>query len=88
MVPMLKILQRFNTVNGKHCCNFQAKMILDVFKNLRFNTVNGKHCCNVLHVKSRSYLQSFNTVNGKHCCNNKKQEIIYLKDSMFQYRKR
>ena len=36
---------RFNTVNGKHCCNWN-NADLDDMALQRFNTVNGKHCCN------------------------------------------
>ena len=62
---------RFNTVNGKHCCNL-VDAALDELKMIpiSFNTVNGKHCCNLLNGAGETFSgKSFNTVNGKHCCN-------------------
>ena len=65
-----KEITRFNTVNGKHCCNglLEANSYAEFIES--FNTVNGKHCCNVdldLALLWKSF--RFNTVNGKHCCN-------------------
>ena len=46
---MRNTLQRFNTVNGKYCCNrikYMKEHGLD-----SFNTVNGKYCCNEHSIK-------------------------------------
>ena len=39
-------LYRFNTVNGKHCCNKEYVRLFSDDEDIGFNTVNGKHCCN------------------------------------------
>ena len=37
---------RFNTVNGKYCCNASKVAVAQGFRKECFNTVNGKYCCN------------------------------------------
>ena len=41
---MKLIKRRFNTVNGKYCCNYCRIRFNNIW--FRFNTVNGKYCCN------------------------------------------
>ena len=42
---------RFNTVNGKYCCNAMADFRDSLNeKQVCFNTVNGKYCCNVSEI--------------------------------------
>ena len=62
---------RFNTVNGKYCCNWKAKYGC-VTISICFNTVNGKYCCNEYNGEDdyMDVYDGFNTVNGKYCCNN------------------
>ena len=52
MVAMLlrMVLVRFNTVNGKYCCNITIE-VMELF-GFSFNTVNGKYCCNKKEVKN------------------------------------
>ena len=38
-------MNRFNTVNGKGCCNNIARAATKLIRQ-GFNTVNGKGCCN------------------------------------------
>ena len=80
---------RFNTVNGKHCCNLEIPYSSEV-KVESFNTVNGKYCCNQSSfLRKWKVSTSFNTVNGKYCCNLKKIEKLDIQWSvLFQYRKR
>ena len=79
---------RFNTVNGKYCCNKYIR-IGRKKHGFSFNTVNGKYCCNIdVSSWEKALEYSFNTVNGKYCCNLKEVEDIKDILSMFQYRKR
>ena len=39
-------IMRFNTVNGKHCCNLNNRGIYRA-TIVSFNTVNSKGCCNI-----------------------------------------
>ena len=65
---------RFNTVNGKCCCNVSYHVHHVGLSYDSFNTVNGKCCCNNLieFTDSSGNIKCFNTVNGKCCCNGKK----------------
>ena len=83
--------QRFNTVNGRYCCNlkFGLKFVLRCLDG--FNTVNGRYCCNLIQaLRNRNLFNvSFNTVNGRYCCN----PLVFVKREFsgmvwFQYRKR
>ena len=41
------MIEGFNTVNGKDCCNLQVIKATQATAS-GFNTVNGKYCCNVM----------------------------------------
>ena len=47
-------MARFNTVNGKGCCNDEATGEITVTIK-GFNTVNGKGCCNSVPQKASIY---------------------------------
>ena len=63
---------RFNTVNGKCCCNSTRTKMIQNVNIASFNTVNGKCCCNEIFFEGIfPLIRCFNTVNGKCCCNYK-----------------
>ena len=43
-----KSILRFNTVNGKYCCNRIINQGGYIMATKCFNTVSGKHCCNAM----------------------------------------
>ena len=63
------VLLRFNTVNGKYCCNLQNHAKHSTRKRSSFNTASGKYCYNALQkLMTIIWLNvCFNTVNGKYC---------------------
>ena len=67
---------RFNTVNGKYCCNNALQKTNTSVELLGFNTVNGKYCCNNKNTDvNYDIREGFNTVNGKYCCNKKALDV-------------
>ena len=62
---------RFNTINGRCCCNLHYSVLEAHVTMVSFNTVNGRCCCNTITFPQLQYQlpECFNTVNGKDCCN-------------------
>ena len=79
---------RFNTVNGKDCCNPVIPLDSKTALTSCFNTVNGKDCCNYKMSGIDTIVSRFNTVNGKDCCNLVKGYVSKTFAIKFQYRKR